>query len=114
MASFVNTCDVCQRTKEDQPRQCPLSPLEFPDRSGQSIGTDFVSTIAVSTHGTDAIPTFVVHILKQALFVPTKSSINAADSVDLYMQHVFRLHGLSTSIISDRHSRFTFDFLIFA
>ena len=39
--------------------------------------------------------------------VPTVSTVDAEASVDLYIQNVFRLHGLSSSIVCDRDPRFT-------
>ena len=59
--------------------------------------------------GDDAILTFVDRLTKLAHFVPTKGFINASGTADLYIENVFRLHGLSQSIVSDRDPRFTSD-----
>ena len=59
--------------------------------------------------GDGTILTFVDRLTKQAHFVPTKGSINASGTADLYIENVFRLHGLSQSILSDRDPRFTSD-----
>lgn len=42
--------------------------------------------------------------------VPTTTTIDAEGSANLYIQHVFRLHGLSSSIVCDRDPRFTAQF----
>ena len=46
-------------------------------------------------------------LTKQAHFVATTSTLDARGTADLYVQTVFRHHGLSLSIISDRDPRFT-------
>ena len=51
--------------------------------------------------------TFIDRLTKQAHFVLTKTTVNAVDTEELYVQKVFRLHGLSRSIVSDRDPRFT-------
>jgi hypothetical protein len=43
-------------------------------------------------------------------FVPTHTSIDAPGVAELYFNTVFRLHGLSRKIISDRDPRFTSNF----
>lgn len=110
VARFVRSCDVCQRMKGDRPKQCPLSPLDIPKQPWQSIGMDFSTGLPVSAQGNDTILTFIDRLTKQAHFVPTRATIDAEGTVDLYLQHVFRLHGLSESIVSDRDPRFTSEF----
>ena len=48
-------------------------------------------------------------VTKQAHFVPGKGSINASGTADLYIENVFRPHGLSQSFESNRDPRFTSD-----
>ena len=40
---------------------------------------------------------FVDRLTKCVHLAPTSSTIDAKGSADLYIQHVFRLHGLSSS-----------------
>ena len=61
-------------------------------------------------NGYNAIYTFVDGVTKAVHLVPTGSSIDAKGSASLYIQHVFRLHGLSDSIVCDRDPRFTASF----
>ena len=58
-------------------------------------------------NGYNAIYTFVDRLTKAVHLVPTVSSIDAKGSASLYIQNVFRLHGLSDSIVGDRDPRFT-------
>ena len=68
---------------------------------------DFITGLPVTESGNNAILTFIDRLTKQAHFVPTKTTANAKDTADMYMRSVFRLHGLSKSIVSDRDPRFT-------
>ena len=66
---------------------------------------DFVVGLLWS-QGSDAI--WVVDRLTNARhFVPCQTSIDAAGLADLFLEHVFRLHGLPDSIVSDRGTQFT-------
>jgi hypothetical protein len=47
---------------------------------------------------------------KTTHFIPIKSTIKVIDVVDIFMKDIFRLHGLSKTIISDRDAKFTSKF----
>ena len=68
---------------------------------------DFIMGLPLTPRGYDAVYTFVDRLTRSVHLVPTQSSIDAKGSADLYIQNVFRLHGLSSSIVSDRDPRFT-------
>ena len=58
----------------------------------------------------DAVLTFVDRLTKYVHLVPTKSTIDAEGTAQLYVKHVFAAHGLSKTIVSDRDPRFTATF----
>ena len=68
---------------------------------------DLITGLPTTSQGNDAILTFIDRLTKQAHFVPTRVTVGAREVAALYMQHVYRLHGLSKSIVSDRDPRFT-------
>ena len=70
---------------------------------------DFIPRLPVTESGNNAILRSIDRLTKQAHFVPTKTTANAMDTADMYMQSVFRLHRLSKSIVSDHDHRFTPD-----
>ena len=111
MAKYVKTCKVCQLAKGSKTLPFPLQPLPVPSKPWESISMDFVTCLPTSSGGNDTILTFVDCLTKQAEahFVPTKGSINASGTADLYIENVFRLHGLSQSIVSDQDPQFTSD-----
>ena len=45
-------------------------------------------------------------LTKARHFVPYRSSVDATGLADLFIQHIFRLHGLPNSIVSDRGPQF--------
>ena len=109
VAKYVKSCVVCQRTKGDLPAQNFLQPLPLPKAPWQNIGMDLIVGLPSTSNGHDAILTFVDRLTKYAHFVPTSSRLDAAGAADLYITHVYRLHGLSSSVVCDRDPRFTAD-----
>lgn len=107
VARYVKSCQVCQHNKGDRPRESPLQPLPVPGKPWEDIAMDFVTGLPESTSRNNAVLTFVDRLTKQAHFVPTRSTVDAEGTADLYIQNVFRCHGLSRSIVSDRDPRFT-------
>ena len=107
---FVKSCDVCQRAKGAQLRSGRLQSLPVPEQPWDHITMDFIMGLPKSPEGHDAIYTFVDRLTKCVHLVPTTVPIDAEGSANLYIQHVFRLHGLSSSIVCDRDPRFTAQF----
>jgi hypothetical protein len=70
---------------------------------------DFISGLPLAD-GYDSIATFVDTFTKQAHFVPCTSKINAEELSRIYFNNVFKYHGLSRCIISDRDPLFTSTF----
>ena len=68
---------------------------------------DFVSGFPTTSTGQNAIWVIVDHLMKTAHFLP----IRLAQSVDslsrIYIREIVRLHGVLSSIVSDRNPRFT-------
>ena len=66
---------------------------------------DFIVQLPRS-HGYDAIWVVADHTLKEAHFVPTTSDVDTKTTVNLFINHVWKLHGLPKKIISDRGTQF--------
>jgi hypothetical protein len=52
----------------------------------------------------------VDRLTKSADFIPIKTGMSDAKLVEIYIDQVVRLHGISSSIVSDRDPRFTSKF----
>jgi len=101
-------CDACQRTKPStQKPSGELQPLPIPARPWQSIGMDYLGPLPVSSNGHDMILIAVDRLTKMAHFIPTTSNVTSKQTADLFLQHVFRYHGLPENIVSDRDPKFT-------
>ena len=107
---FVRSCELCQRSKSSRVKQGLLQPLPIPDRPWESLSMDFFMGLPRTTRGNDAVLTFVDRLTKYVHLMPTTSNIGAEGTVLLYLNHIFAIHGLSKSIISDRDPRFTATF----
>ncbi len=108
LKKFISSCSTCQRVKPSN--QLPvglLKPLDIPHRPWESIAMDFMMSLPTTEKGHDGIVVFTDRLTKYTHFVPCHSTITAEGVADLYVDNVFRLHGLSRSFVSDRDSKFT-------
>lgn len=104
---YVKSCEECQKNKPSN--QLPLGlnqPLDIPTSPWQSISLDFITQLPRTQAGYDAILVVVDRLSKMAHFIPTTTDISAKSTAKLFFDNIFRLHGLPTSIISDRDPKF--------
>ena len=104
---YVETCDTCNRKKNwSQKPKGELRPIQPADRPWQVATNDFIVGLPKS-EGYDGIWVVADHLTKEAHFVPIKSDIDTEETIDLYLQHVWKLHGVPEKMISDRGTQFT-------
>ena len=104
---YVKNCDTCQRIKPTN--HAPfglLKPLQAPERPWSSISMDFITGLPESD-GHDSIWVVVDRLTKMAYFTPCKETMKAAEFAKLFMNTIFRHHGLPKNIAIDRLSLFT-------
>jgi transposase InsO family protein len=107
---YIRNCHVCQRSRT--PRHQPsgvLRPLPIPQKPWTSISMDFVTGLPWS-EGYDAIWVVIDRLTKMRHFVPCRTTTTAHDLADLFLNNIWRLHGLPDDIISDRGTQFASDF----
>jgi hypothetical protein len=68
---------------------------------------EFIVKLPKTSRGNDSILVFVDKLTKMVHFVACKEKTSARELAELYVDHVFRLHGLSREFITDRDPRFT-------
>lgn len=108
IASYVGGCDACQRNKSAHIKPAgPLKPLPIPDGKWDVVTVDFVVQLPKTKSDYDAICVFVDKLTKMVHLCPTKTDVGAEDTAKLFMQNVWRLHGLPHTLISDRGTQFT-------
>ena len=107
---YVRTCETCARNKIPQHRRHGrLQPLPIPEGAWRSVSMDFIVQLPLS-NGYDAIYVCVDRFTKMAHFCPTNSTITAEGTAALYLEHVFKNHGLPDDIVSDRGTQFVSKF----
>lgn len=108
---FVSHCSDCQRNKVGGKAPVgKLQPLPIPSSQWSSVGIDFVVQLPRTKSGYDAVCVFVDRFTKMVHLAPTTSDVDAVDTAELFMQHVFRLHGVPATIVTDRGSVFVSQF----
>ncbi|KAJ9515045.1 hypothetical protein QJQ45_012570 [Haematococcus lacustris] len=105
---YVSTCDACQRDKASTLKPGGLlNPLSIPEYRWESVSMDFITKLPSGSHGYDAICVFVDRLSKMVHFVPCCEDLKARRFAQLFIDHVYKLHGMPAELISDRGSLFT-------
>ena len=103
---YVESCDRCLRKKNfTRKPPGPLQTISTHERPWETITNDFIVQLPES-RGKDAIWVVADHTLKEAHFIPITSDIDTEQTIDLYLNHVWKLHGLPKKMISDRGPQF--------
>lgn len=107
---YVQACEVCQRNKYQTlaPRGL-LQPLPIPTQIWSDISMDFIGGLP-KVQGVDTIMVVVVRRTKYAHFLPISHLYTTKEIAKLFIQEVVRLHGFSSSIVSDRDKVFLSNF----
>ena len=86
-----------------------LQPLPIPCKPWSNITMDFVEGLPKS-HRMDVVFVVVDKLTKYVHFIALFHLYSASKVAVLFVQHVFKLHGMPASIVSDRDPIFTFHF----
>jgi len=87
-----------------------LHPLLIPENRWDTVSVDFISELPES-HGYDAIMVVVNSTGKRGHFIPTHTTATALGSARLYLQHVWKLHRLLLSVLSNCGPQFVSQFM---
>jgi hypothetical protein len=111
IAKFVEQCSTYQQVKVEHQRPTgTLKALLIPKWKWDEIMMDFILGLPKTPTGEDFIWVVVDHLTKSAHFISTKVKDPMDKLARLYVQNVIRLHGIPSTIISDRDSCFTLRF----
>ena len=106
---YVRNCHECCRAKAPTGKyQGLLQPLSIPERPWQNISVDFVGPLPESK-GSNTIMVVIDRLTKMRHYIACyagNDTLNAEEMANLFLQHVWKLHGLPNSIVSDRGSTF--------
>ena len=103
---YVGGCDACQRNKNRTIVLVGKLMLnEAPEKPWTHITADFITKLPLA-QGYDAILVVCDRLTKMVHFVPATEKTLAEGLARLFRDHVWKLHGLPESIISDRGAQF--------
>ena len=111
VTKYIQACDSCIRSKHSN--QAPpglLQPIDLPNKPWEEITYDMIVALPMS-EGYDAVLTVVDRLSKMVHFIPTHSDASAVDVANLFVNFVWKLHGLPRKTISDRGPNFNAKFL---
>ena len=107
VGEYVRFCPVCQLVKSDHRKKVgALQPIPLLEWKWQQITIDLVIDLP-EFEGKAAIAVFVDRLSKMVHFASCTKEILAEKYAQLFIDHVFKHHGLPKVIISDRDPRFT-------
>ncbi|KAJ4807602.1 polyprotein [Rhynchospora pubera] len=110
IVDHIRQCEVCQLTKpEHVPSPGLLQPLPIPSEAWNSIGMDFITGLPKS-EGKEVLLVVVDRLTKYSHFLPFSHPYTAASVAQVFLDNVYKLHGLPVSIVSDRDPIFTSQF----
>jgi hypothetical protein len=111
IAKFVEQCSTCQQVKAEHQRPTwTLKPLLIPKWKWDKITMNFILGLPKTSTGEDSIWVVVDQLMKSAHFILIKVKDPMDKLARLFVQNVVCLHGLPSTIISNRDSHFTLRF----
>ena len=108
---YVRSCEDCQKNKAlHHKRHGTLHPLELSYAPWDTISMNFITQLSKS-EGCSTVWLIVNRFTKMVHFIHIKDRQKSADRcAKLFLQNSWKLHGLPSSIISDRDPVFTSKF----
>ncbi|KAG3206003.1 hypothetical protein PC128_g1096 [Phytophthora cactorum] len=104
---YVRACEVCQRVNPAAFSQAPLQSLSIPSDRWQSISMDFVFGLPSDSMRRTGVVGFVDRFSKMVHFAAVPAEVTAVQTARLFVEMVFKHHGIPLGIVSDRDPRFT-------
>ncbi|KAF8667767.1 hypothetical protein RHS04_09261 [Rhizoctonia solani] len=107
---WVECCPTCQANCRAHAPVISLKPLEVPPFPFHTISYNFITGFPKS-QGHDAILVVIDSFSKFGHFIPTSKKVTAKGLADLFITHVWKLHGLLVKTVLDQGTTFTGKFL---
>ncbi|XP_071939847.1 uncharacterized protein [Coffea arabica] len=108
--SFVQNYDICQKNKsKNVPYPGLLQPIPVPKQAWLHISMDFIEKLPRS-QGYDTILVVLDRFTKFGHFMMLIHPFTAKNVAQVFLDNIYKLHGLLESIITDRDKVFTSGF----
>ena len=109
---YVRGCKVCQQDKHLQRQPAgKLVPLPVPEASWDCVTADRISNLPKTKQGFTAILLVVDRLTKMTHFMPCKNESTAHDIARLFVDNIWKHHGMPLRITTDRGPEFTNKFI---
>jgi len=110
IGQYVQNCQSCMLAKAPTHAKYGfLRPLPVPNQMWQEVSMDFLTGLPTSEEY-DAILVVVDRLTKMRHLIACTTTANAADVAKLYLNTVWKYHGIPTHITSDRGTQFIAQF----
>ncbi|CCO36686.1 Transposon Ty3-I Gag-Pol polyprotein AltName: Full=Gag3-Pol3 [Rhizoctonia solani AG-1 IB] len=106
---WVESCEICQRNK-GHVQHFALKLLSVPAGLWEDVSDDFIVKLH-KCRGNDSILVVVDCFSKMVHFIPCKETATAEDVAQLFLEHVWKLHGTPKQTVLDRGPTFNSKFL---
>ena len=108
---YVQGCFKCQQNKvQHQRKSGELHLLNIPQGPWQEISIDVIGLLSKS-NGMDTIIVIVDRFTKMSRLKMTMTNISLIGIVKIYQDEIWKLHGISRKILSDRGPQFMSKFM---
>jgi hypothetical protein len=98
--SYVQSCTMCQQAKPDRARYPGLlQPLPVPPHAWHSVTLDFIEGLPRSGQH-NCILVVVDRFSKYGHFLPLQHPFTASKVAKVFLDNIYKLHGLLVNIIS--------------
>lgn len=110
ISNFVKSCHPCQRNKSNNQKPAGLlQPMPIPGRRWECVTFDLITGLPETESGHDAIAVFVDKLSKMVKIAACKTTDGSLEIAELFLDILFRSHGVPKVLITDRDPKFTSD-----
>lgn len=111
VAEFVYACLTCKKSKIEHQKSLGLMQLLIiSEWMWDNISMDFITNLPKTMNECDFILVIVDKLTKSAHFILIRINYTLQKLVELYIENIVSLYGISLSIVSNRDLRFTLRF----
>ncbi|GMF38038.1 unnamed protein product [Phytophthora fragariaefolia] len=94
---WVRSCEICQRVKPAASKQAPIRPLPIATSAWRPVSMDCMFGFPRDAKGRTGVLVFVDRFSKMVHLAPVAAEVMADESAELFLDLVFRHHGLPES-----------------